>query len=114
QPEAAIASCKASVSAAPQGAYAPRALAAIGSLYTAEGKTREAGDVYAQLSQKYSDSPQAGDALLRAADSAREAGRFDEAARFYSQVIGQKPDAAIVAKARLGPAQALAPAGKTQ
>lgn len=112
KPDAAVSSFKASVDAAPHGAYAPRALSAMASLYSASGKTKEAGDVYALLSRKYADAPQAGDALLRAADTAREGGRFDEAVRFYSQLIAQKPDAATVAMARLGLAQSQAQSGK--
>jgi TolA-binding protein len=111
---AAITAFKASVDAAPQGPYAPRALAALGSLYTATGKSAEARDTYALLSRKFADSPQAGDALMRAADSARDAGHYDEAARFYSQVLDQKADTATVAKARLGLAQSVTQLGKTE
>ncbi len=50
---------------------------------------------------------------MRAADSAREAGRFDEAARFYAQIVGQKGEPTTVAKARLGLAQSLGQSGKT-
>jgi len=111
--DAAIASFKAAVNAAPQGAYAPRALAAQASLYSAAGKSKEAGDIYALLSRKYADAPQAGDALMRAAETAREGGHYEDAVRFYSQVISQKSDHATVSRARLGLAQSLAQSGKT-
>jgi cellulose synthase operon protein C len=112
KPDEAVTSFQASVDAAPQGPYAPRALAAMGSILTARGKTTEAGEVYALLSRKYSDAPQAGDALLRAADSARAGGRHEEAVRLYSQVVAQKAEPGAVAKARLGLAQSLAQTGK--
>jgi TolA-binding protein len=113
KPDDAVVSFQASVDAAPQGPYAPRALAAMGSILTARGKTKEAGEVYALLSKKYSDAPQAGDALLRAADSARAGGRHEEAIRFYSQAVSQRSDPTAVAKARLGLAHSLAQTGKT-
>jgi TolA-binding protein len=111
--DAAITAYKSCVDASPKGAYAPRALSALGALYTAAGKTAEARDVYTNLSREYGDTPQAGDALLRAADSARDAGHYDEAARFYGQIVSQKSDPVSVAKAQLGLAQSLAQLGKT-
>jgi TolA-binding protein len=114
KPDLAIAAYRAAVDAAPQGAYAPRALAALGSIYTARGMTKEAGDVYALLSRKYSGTPQAGDALLLAADAAREGGKYEEAIRLYSQIVAQKGDDASMARARLGLAQSLSQTGKTE